>query len=131
MPVDPLDVNFPHVETLIKVHRRFEAKEKDGLSEIGYYISSPPPERYTPEQWLNLIRNHWGGCEIRNHWRKDACLLEDKTRSRNPNVVGTFALLRNILLFFFNEQQAHPTLPGFVEDAVTSPSTVYAMIKAT
>ncbi len=102
------------METIIKVHRRFKAKDKDSVSENGYYVSSLPPDRYTPEQWLNLIRNHWGGCEIRNHWRKDACLLEDKTRSRNPKLVATFAMLRNILLFF-NDQQAHPTLLGFIK----------------
>jgi len=51
--------------------------------------------------------------EIRNHWRKDACLLEDKTRSRNPQLVGAMAMLRNILLFFFNEQErCTPPFPG-------------------
>jgi len=53
-----------------------------------------------------------------------------KTRSRDPNLVGTFALLRTVL-FISNEQQVHPTLPGFVQDAVTFPTTVYALIKAT
>jgi len=48
--------------------------------------------------------------------QKDAILLEDKTRSRNPALVGTLAMLRNILLFTHKEQEKHVTLPGFVED---------------
>ncbi len=36
--------------------------------------------------------------ENRLHWRKDALLLEDKTRSRNPNIVGALMLLRNAIL---------------------------------
>ncbi len=53
--------------------------------------------------------------EIRNHRRKDACLLEDKTRSRNPILVGALAMLRSTLLFMRKEQEEHTTLPGFVE----------------
>lgn len=78
---------------------------------------------------MALIRGHWGGIEIRNHWRKDACLLEDKTRSRNPNIVAAFAMIRNLVLFFLNEQQVHSTLTGFVEAAAADPSKPYAMIK--
>jgi hypothetical protein len=32
-------------------------------------------------------------------------LLEDKTRSRNPTLVGALALLRNTLLFMHKEQE--------------------------
>ena len=39
-----------------------------------------------------------GGSEIRNHWTRDAILREDHTRSRNPTLVGAFALLRSALL---------------------------------
>jgi len=69
--------------------------------------------------WLErkAIQGHGG--RIRKHFRVRAqgCF---KTRSRDPNLVGTFALLM-IVLLFVNEQQAHPTLPGFGEVAVTAP----------
>jgi predicted transposase YbfD/YdcC len=123
--VDPLNVNFPHVETVIKVRSKSSKSKK---TETRYYISSIPMDRYTPEQWLNLIRGHWGGIEIRNHWRKDACLLEDKTRSRNPEIVATFAMLRNILLFFFNDQQIHSTITGFVESVAADNSEAFLML---
>lgn len=127
--VDPGDVNFPHVETVIKVQRKSSAS-KSQKYETCYYISSQASTAYTPKQWLSLIRGHWGGIEIRNHWRKDACLYEDKTSSRNPNIVGTFAMLRNILLFFFNDQEIHSTITGFVEAVAADSSMAHSMIKA-
>ena len=78
-----------------------------------YGQGTPFPLMEKPAEALPLEIGHWGGVEIRNHWRKDACLLEDKTRSRNPMLVGAFAMLRNILLFMHKEQDNHSTLPGF------------------
>ena len=128
--VDPMDLNFPHVETVIKISRKSSASKNPEKYEISYYISSAPADAYTPAQWMRLIRGHWGGIEIRNHWRKDACLFEDKTRSRNPNIVATLAMMRNALLFFFSNQDIHSNLPGFVEAIAADPDKSYSMIKA-
>jgi predicted transposase YbfD/YdcC len=116
-----LDVNFPHVQTLIRVRRESSAVRdpKDCLP--GYYLSSRPADRMSPEQWLERIRGHWGGIEIRNHWRKDACLSEDKTRSRNPNLVASLALLRNCLLFFLSESP-HTSNINALTEAVAADS---------
>ena len=76
--VEPMQVDFPHVQTVLKVWRNSSAAKTD-KPEIAYYLSSKDSNTRTPEQWLQLIRNHWAGCEIRNHWSKDACLFEDKT----------------------------------------------------
>lgn len=126
VPVDPQMVGFPHVETIIKVRRKSSASKKE---ENSLYVSSIAMEAYTPKQWLKLIRDHWAGVEIRNHWRKDACLFEDKTRSRNPNIVAALAMIRNLALHFFNQQQVHSTLTGFVEATAADVSKAYAMIK--
>lgn len=67
-------------------------------NETRYYLSSLEPGERTSEQWLAISRGHWAGVENRLHWRKDALLLEDKTRSRNPNIVGALMLLRNAIL---------------------------------
>jgi predicted transposase YbfD/YdcC len=128
--VEPTNVGFPHVQTVIKVRRKSSAAAKGQGPEIRYYVSSIPVQTYTAKRWLNLIRGHWGGIEIRNHWRKDACLFEDKTRSRNPKLVATLAMLRNALLFFFSEQQIHSTLTGFVESVAADPSKAYSMLTA-
>jgi predicted transposase YbfD/YdcC len=108
-------VKFPHVETVIRVRRESTAfkNPKDRLP--GYYLSCCPQETMSPEQWLEIIRGHWGGIEIRNHWRKDACLHEDKTRSRQPNVVAAMAMLRNCVLFFLSEDTRTTNLNAFTE----------------
>jgi hypothetical protein len=70
----------------------------------------------SPAHWLTLIRNHWGGIENRNHWRKDACWGEDRTRSRNRNIVGALALLRNALLSIAEDHlDTYGSLPAFSE----------------
>jgi len=54
--VDPLNVNFPHVETVIRVRRDSTAFKdtKDRLP--GYYLSSRCLQTMSPEQWLGCIR---------------------------------------------------------------------------
>lgn len=102
-PVDPLDVDFPHIETVIRVRRDSTAFKKQNDRMPGHYLCTAPAHSLRPERWLERIRGHWGGIEIRNHWRKDTCLLEDKTPSRNSKIVGSMAMLRNCLLFFLAE----------------------------
>ncbi len=122
-----MQVGFPHIQTVVKIWRT-STENKTTEKEICYYLSSEPFDRRTPEQWLDLVRGHWGGVEIRNHWRKDAILLEDKTRSRNPVIVGSLAMLRNILLFMHKEQYLHATLPGFVEDIAADGNKPFSML---
>ena len=57
---------------------------------------------FSNPNWIGLIRDHWGGVENRNHWRRDALWGEDRTRSRNPNVVANLALLRSVLTRLLN-----------------------------
>ena len=87
-----------------------------------------PKDKYLPEQWLQLIRNHWGGIEIRNHWRKDACLMEDKTRSKNPNIVASLAMLRNCYLHFCETQTKHKSLLALTEAITADAKLSYAML---
>lgn len=122
-----MQVGFPHIQTVVKIWRESTAY-KTTEKEICYYLSSEPADRRTPEQWLQLVRGHWGGVEIRNHWRKDACLLEDKTRSRNATLVGALAMLRNTLLFTYKEQDEHTTLPGFVEAIAADKNRAFSML---
>lgn len=122
-----MEVGFPHVRTVIHIRRRTEAKAETW--EEAYYLSSHESDKYTPEQWLQLIRNHWAGCEIRNHWRKDAILFEDKTRSRNENIAGNLAVMRNSVLLFYIERRAHyPVLSAFIESVSAKPSFAYRLV---
>jgi predicted transposase YbfD/YdcC len=122
-----MEVNFPHAETIICVRRKSSAY-KDPNAELSYYVSSIPADRYTPEQWLNLTREHWGGIEIRNHWRKDACLFEDHTRSKNPNIVAAMAMLRNCSLFFLQHDKRTSNINAFTEKIAADNKLAFQII---
>lgn len=82
-----------------------------------------------PKQWEQLIRGHWGGVENRNHWKKDAIWREDATPSRNPNLVGNLALLRNALfVFVVKEGETHNTLTAFTEAMQADHSLTFNLI---
>jgi len=55
-------------------------------------------------------------------------LYEDKTRSRNPALVGTLAMLRNILLFTHKEQEKQATRPGFAEEIAADNQEAFSML---
>lgn len=126
-----MELGFPHARTIVHVGRLAGPRQKAAEWENAYYVSSRPATSMSPERWLQTIRDHWGGCEIRNHWRKDACLFEDKTRSRNPTLVANLMLLRNLaLLFYAQHGAAYKSLPAFVEDVVANAHLALALIWA-
>lgn len=111
-PVEPLTLDFPYARTLVVVRSaRTLKKTAQSSQESRYYLSNRLPQEHTSEQWLNLIRGHWAGVENRNHWRRDALLGEDRSRSRHPQLLANLALLRNVLLLLFSSSEAAPPLP--------------------
>lgn len=99
-------------------------------TETRYYVSSALPQHYTPEQWLQLIRGHWGGVENRNHWRRDVLLGEDGSRSRHPWLLANVALLRNVLLRVISEQASDRSLPELRETLQGRPGRCLALLTA-
>ena len=91
-------IDFPFARTLVGIQSQRTVKST-GLTttEWRFYLSSQEPTERTPENWIDLIRGHWGGVENRNHWRRDALWGEDQTRSSKPNLVANLALLRSAL----------------------------------
>jgi predicted transposase YbfD/YdcC len=128
--VTPTSIEFPHAETLIKVQRASRKTDGTLSRETSFYVSSISKDKFNLKTWLQTIRNHWGGIEIRNHWRKDACLMEDKTRSKKPNIVAALAMLRNCYLKLFAEQDKYKSLPAFTEAITADANLSYAMITA-
>ena len=115
-PIDPLTADFPFARSLIVVRsQRTIKKTGHSSTESRYYLSSCPPDDYRDEQWLELIRGHWGGVEVRNHWRRDALMGEDRSRSRNPNLLANLALIRNALLALLAEHHPDQPLPQIRE----------------
>lgn len=118
-----MSVDFPYARSLIVVRSERTIK-KTGQSSVEsrYYLSSRDADEHTPAQWLGLIRGHWGGVENRNHWRRDALLGEDGSRSRNATLLANLALLRNVLLAVMARELETQTLPQLRERLHSHPA---------
>jgi predicted transposase YbfD/YdcC len=99
-------------------------------TESRYYLSSARPKEYRDEQWLELIRGHWGGVEVRNHWRRDALLGEDGSRSRNPNLLANVALIRSALLALLAEHHSDQSLPQIQERLHSRPHRCFELLNS-
>jgi len=97
-------------------------------TESRYYLASALPQEYQAAQWLKLIREHWGGVEIRNHWRRDALMGEDGSRSRNANLLANMALMRNALLQIISEHIDQQSLPEFRENLQSHPARCLSLL---
>lgn len=113
-----MQMGLPHVRTLVVMEKTSTSKSrqpkndmpdaattpgtpakgctKEAEDTVSYYLSCHHPRR--AEFFAELMRGHWGGCEIRNHWVRDAIFEEDSTRSKNVNINGNLAVLRAALI---------------------------------
>ena len=105
--------------------------KKTGASttESRYYLSSAEPKQYSRSGWLQFISGHWAGVEIRNHWRRDVLMGEDKSRSRNPNLLANLAILRSALLCGLAEQCDQRSQPEIREGLHSNPDRCWRLIK--
>ena len=85
-------------------------------------------QEYPPIKWLELIRGHWGGVEVRNHWRRDALMGEDRSRSRNAKLLANVALIRNALLQILSDQLQEQSLPEFRDTLYSHPARCLALL---
>lgn len=99
-------------------------------SETRFYLSCQEPKERSIEGWLALIQGHWAGVEIRNHWKRDAIWGEDRTRSRNPNILANLALLRSALLSPLGHHYPHTSLPQIHESFARYPHLAFRLVKA-
>ena len=72
------------------------AVEEEGEDPISYFLGTRLPGPAEP--LAQLIRGHWGGCEIRNHGTRDVQWKEDKTLSGNWALNASLAILRVALI---------------------------------
>jgi predicted transposase YbfD/YdcC len=127
--IEPLTADFPFARTLIVLRSERTVKKTGATTfESRYYLSSALPQQYQPQGWLELIRGHWGGVEIRNHWRRDAVMGEDRSRSRHANLLANVALIRNALLLILSEHSPEQSLPKIHENLHSRPGQCLAII---
>ncbi len=126
---EAFSAQFPFARSLIVVRSQRTVKRTGASSmESRYYLSSREPGHHTALGWLEQIRGHWAGVENRNHWRRDALLGEDGTRSRNPNLLANLALIRNVLLRALADSLEQHSLPALRERLHSQPGRCVALL---
>lgn len=127
----PSQADYPGLRSLVLVDKT-TVRKRDGTEsrEQRAYASSFDPDEKTPAQMLALIRGHWGGVEIRNHWRRDMCWREDQTRTRNVNALANLAILRSLLLRICADHWPDRPLPQVFESCQHSPKIALRAISS-
>ena len=126
-----MTADFPFARSVIVVRSERTVKKTGQTSpESRYYLSSCLPEEHSDERWLKLIRGHWGGVEVRNHWRRDALMGEDRSRSRNASLLANVALIRSALLALLAEQHPDQPLPQIQEQLHSRPNRCLALLNS-
>jgi predicted transposase YbfD/YdcC len=110
------------------VTKRESCEVKTGKStlETSFHVCTASSKTHDGAGWGGLVRSHWG-IENRNHWRRDACLLEDKTPGSHAFVVGNMAVARAALLFF-NAQTEARNINRFIQHNQLNPKEVFESI---
>jgi hypothetical protein len=129
LAVDAMTVDFPYARTLLAVQStRSFLRTGHSSAQTRYFISSLEPQERTSEQWIALVRGHWGGVENRNHWRRDALQGEDRTRTRNPALLINLALIRSACARVRNNHDPNGSLPRFKEQCAADPALAFRLL---
>ena len=121
---------LPHVRSLVVIKKRTRSTNPESVESpedtVSHYLSSLAPQR--AEGFGKLVRGHWGGSEIRNHWIRDALFEEDKTLSKNKHLAGNLAVLRCALLALKSRLAPERSWPCLFELSSLKAATPYNMI---
>jgi predicted transposase YbfD/YdcC len=106
---EPAEVGLFGMWTLLRtVRTRTVVRTGKSSSETVWHLCTMEARSRTARQWAAHVRDHWG-IESRDHNRRDCTLLEDKTRSRNAELVNNLAVARAALLLFNSRtKDGHP-----------------------
>lgn len=99
---------------------------KESVETVSHYLSSLVAQAAV--RFARLVRGHWGGCEIRNHWVRDALFEEDATRSKNLNLNGNLAVLRCALIALKTRHANHLSWPSIFELSGLRPAIPYNLV---
>jgi len=124
-------VDFPFARSLIVVRSEVTFKKTgETTTDTRYYLSSAERDERTPAQWQSLVRGHWAGVEIRNHWRRDALWGEDRSRTHHASALANLALLRNALLAILPDHFGGTSLTQIHENLHSRPAACLRVILA-
>jgi len=110
------------------VIHRTHTGEPDEVPEVAYYITTHPPEPGCAKRFADFARGHWAGCEIRNHWVRDHCMREDKTRSKSYKLNCALAGLRVCLIPIKSLLYPQESWPSLQEKCQRDPDIAFRAI---
>lgn len=118
---------MPGVRSLV-VASRTRTADPGETPEISYHLSSIPPERGCAKKFASLLRGHWAGSENRNHWVRDHCMREDRTRLGAYGANCVLAALRVSLLVIKSLLFPHISWPHLAERCQRHPAIALAAL---
>lgn len=128
--VEPDAVGFAGARSIVVVRSTVDIKKSGRSStDTRYYLTSIEAEERGEQAWQALIRGHWAGVEIRNHWRRDSLMGEDRSRTRNPRALANLAILRSTALTVLCEPCEHASLPEIMEHLHSNPAACLALMR--
>ena len=126
-PFEPLEANLPGCRSLAVIERT-RTTDPDETCERAFFTTSHPPQKGCAKYFLELSTGHWAGSEIRNHWVRDHCMREDKTRSKNYKLNCALAALRTCLITIKSITHPHLSWPALQERCQRDPSIAFQAI---
>lgn len=100
-------VGWPHLRQICRLERERVVVRRGRVVgvevEVGYAITSAPPERADAAALLRDLRGHWG-IENRSHWVRDVTFDEDRCQIRSGAAPEAFAACRNLVVALLRRQ---------------------------
>jgi len=128
--INPVQAGLCGARTLIVV-KRTSSSQVSEEPKNAFYISSHSCENKA-KYFSNLVRGHWSGCESKNHWVRDACMSEDKTRCKNYRINCNLTTLRVCVLSMKYKYYPDQSWPEIQERAQNKTSIPFdAFVKNT
>jgi hypothetical protein len=151
--IEPMRVGLPHIRTLVvrekavrdSSKKRFKAAAgksagknsaaregpggavaEAGEDPVSYFLGTRLPGPAGP--FAQLIRGHWGGCEIRNHGTRDVQWKEDQTRSGSWALNACLAILRAVLISVKFRNGVNLSWPVIFEHCAHSTASAIALL---
>jgi predicted transposase YbfD/YdcC len=104
-------LDWPYLEQVFKLARRsISLKTGEVRDQIVYGLTSMAREEISPARLLTMIRSYWG-IENGLHYRRDATLLEDRTRMTKGHLGQAMACINNLVLGIFLAKMKSRYLP--------------------
>lgn len=123
---EPGESDFPRVRSLVVIQKSSETGAEEPTETVSYYLGSRLPG--SAAQAARQVRGHWAGCEIRNHWVRDALWNEDRTRSKNWKLNANLAILRAGLIALRAECVPDRSWPALFELCAYKPAIPFRLV---